>query len=329
MDQPFGDYLEDWLERRRTILRPATYHSYRQLLRCYLLSRLGHLPLGAIDRRTLERCYAELLAAGGRRGRPLAPKTVRYCHAIVRRALEDALVDGLIDDNPARQARPPRHDPAMQDADEDLQVWTGEQAVRFLAFVDDHPWRALWHVALGTGARRSELLGLRWSDVDLAVQQIRIRRALTVVDGVPRLLGTKTSRSRTLSIGGSVVAALDRWRREQQERQRVQAPVWRDRWGLVFTTEEGDHLDPMQLTVTFRDLVRRAPVPVIRLHDVRHTHATLLLSVGTPVKVVSERLGHTTIAMTMDVYGHVLPAMDADAADRLDGLLAGRSADTA
>ncbi len=321
MGETFGAYLEDWLERRRTILRPATHHSYRQLIRCYLVPRLGHLPLRAIDRRTLERCYAELLTSGGRQGRPLAPKTVRYCHAVVRRALEDALVDGLVATNPAGQARPPRHDPAIVEVDDDLQVWTHEQAARFLAYVDDHPWRALWHAALGTGARRSELLGLRWTDVDLAARQVRIRRALTVVDGVPRLLGTKTSRSRALSIGASVVTALERRRREQEE-HRSGASWWQDRWGLVFTMPDGQHLDPMDLTVTFRDLVRQAPVPVIRLHDLRHTHATLLLDAGVPIKVVSERLGHTTIAMTMDVYGHVLPAMDVDAAERLDDLLA-------
>lgn len=316
-------YLDDWLERRRTQLRPTTHHSYRQLIRAYLRPRLGHHRLTDLERPIIERAYAELFARGGRHGRSLAPKTVQYCHGVLRRALEDAVLDGLLDDNPARSARPPRHDPADDELDDDLQVWTGEEAARFLAFVDDHPWRALWHLALGTGARRGELLGLRWADVDLDAAEVRIRRSLSVVDGVARLLGTKTSRSRTLSIGDAVVSAVRRHRDEQSE-IRAAASRWEDRWGLMFTEADGGPIDPMRLTNEFRELVRRAPVSVIRLHDLRHTHASLLLAAGVPIKVVSDRLGHTTIAMTMDVYGHVLPAMDADAAARLDAVLRAR-----
>jgi integrase len=315
-----GAYLDDWLERRRSQLRPTTHHSYRQVIRCYLWPALGEQRLQAVDRRMLELAYAGLLARGGRGGKPLAAKTVQYCHGVLRRAVEDALLDGLIAANPARTARPPRHDPGDDEFDDDLQVWTGEQAAAFLAFIDDQPLRALWHLALGTGACRGELLGLRWVDVDLEAAEVRIRRSLSMIDGVPRLLGTKTSRARTLSIGVSVVDAL-REHRALEERRRVQAPSWQDRWGLVFTGDDGGPIDPFRISREFRALVCAAPVPVIRLHDLRHCNASLLLFAGVPIKVVSERLGHTTIAMTMDVYGHVLPAMDADAATRLDDLL--------
>lgn len=318
-DTTLGGYLDDWLERRRTWIRPTTVKHYRQLIHRYLKPHLGDVALTALDRRVIERTYGHLLVAGGRNGRSLAPKTVRHCHTTLRRALEDARVDGLIDDNPADQARPPRHDPDDIEIAE-LQVWTGQQAAAFLAFVDDHPWRAVWHLALGTGARRGEILGLRWSDVDLEAAEIRIRRALSVVDGVARLLGTKTSRSRVLSIGPTVVDALGRQRREQ-ERQQAAATSWDNRWGLVFTDDAGQPIDPYDVTMVFRDLVRRAPVPVIRLHDLRHCHASLLLAGGVPIKVVSERLGHSTIAMTMDVYGHLLPGMDASAVARFEELL--------
>lgn len=313
------DYLVEWLTRHRSQIRPTTHKSYRQVITCYLLPQLGELALEELDRRTVESAYAELLARGGRRGRPLAPKTVRYCHTVLRVALEDARIDGLIATNPADQARPPRLAHADDEAQE-LQVWTGRQAATFLAFVDDHPFRAVWHLALGTGARRGEVLGLRWRDVDLDAGQVRIRRALTVVDGVPRLLAPKTSRSRALHVGASVVAALRR-ERQAQEQRRTTATSWDDRWGLVFTGDDGGHVDPMAVTQQFRALVRAAPVPVIRLHDLRHTHASLLLADGVPIKVVSERLGHTTIAMTLDVYGHLLPGMDAEAADRFDAIL--------
>ncbi len=274
LDESLGTYLDDWLERRRPQLRPTTQHSYQQLIRCYLQPMLGEVQLRKLDRRILERAYARLLASGGRSGRPLSTKTVQYCHGVLRRALEDATLDGLLEANPARIARPPRHAPDDDEFDDDLQVWTGAQAADFLAFVEGHPLRALWHLALGTGARRGELLGLRWVDVDLDSGQIRIRRSLSVIEGVPRLLGTKTSRSRTLSIGSSVVEALRRHRDEEEHRHRA-ADEWRNRWGLAFTGVQGEPIDPIQVTTTFRDLVRRAPVPVIRLHDLRHSNASL------------------------------------------------------
>jgi integrase len=312
-----GDYLDEWLERRRNDLRPSTLAGYRQAARCYLRPHLGQHRLDELDRRTIERLYAHLLARGGLHDKPLSPGTVRLAHVVLRRSLQDAVLDGLIDENPAAMARTPKHDPYETELDDDLRVWTAEQAVRFLADVDDHPMRAIWHVALGTGARRGEILGLRWRDVELDAAQIRIRRSLTVVDGITRLLGTKTSRNRTLSIGPSVVDALRR-EQQRQRRHRKTAASWDDKWDLVFTTETGAPVDPMDVTVEFRRLVREADVPVIRLHDTRHTHASLLLQQGVPMKVVSERLGHAKISMTMDVYAHLLPAMDEDAAARLE-----------
>lgn len=316
-----GDYLDEWLERRRSQLRPTTLHGYRQAIDAYLRPQLGDIRITELDRPTLERHYARLLSSGGMNGKSLSPSTVRHAHAILHRALKDAFLDGLLDRNPAQLARTPKRDPATVDLDDDLQVWTSQQAARFLELVDDHPLRALWHLAIGTGGRRGELLGLRWQDVDLVAHQIRIRRALTVVDGVTRLLGTKTSRTRSLSVGDSVVAALERERDEQAARRRSAGEDWADRWGLVFTDGTGAPIVPMTVTREFRRLVRVLDVPVIRFHDLRHTHASLLLEQQVPIKVVSERLGHVTISMTMDIYAHLLPAMDEEAVARLEAKL--------
>lgn len=319
-DLSVAEYLDEWLVRREAHLRPSTSKSYRQTVRCYLAPFLGDEPLDELDRRTIETTYARLFSGGGRGGRPLSPKTVKYCHAVLRRALEDAVLDGLLDINPAHRARTPSLLAGATEVAEAQTVWDGDEVAAFLRFVEDHPWRNLWHVAVGTGARRGELLGLRWEDVDTEERQLRIRRALTVVDGVARLLTTKTSRSRVLSIGASVLGAFERERGAQAERNRSLTPPVNS-WELVFTGPDGGHLDPMDVTREFRALVRRAPVPTIRLHDLRHTHATLLLDAGVPIKTVSERLGHSTIVMTMDVYAHVLPAMDRDAAERLEAVL--------
>lgn len=322
-DPLLGGYLDEWLARRSSQLRPTTLRCYRQTVDCYLRPHLGRRRLSELDRRTLERVYARLLAAGGANGGALAPRTVQLAHAVLHRALRDAQLDGLLEQNPAELARTPTRDPHQVEVD-DLQVWTAAQATRFLQRVDGHAWRGLWHLALGTGARRGELLGMRWQDVDLDRAQVTIRRALTVVDGVARLLGTKTSQARTLSVGGSVVDALEQVRTDQVAARRGAGGAWRDRWGLVLTGPDGVHLDPMAVTREFRRLVRTLDVPVIRLHDLRHTHASLLLEQGVAAKVVSERLGHTTIAMTMDIYAHLLPAMDQDAAARLEAALHGR-----
>lgn len=327
-DPPLGDYLEEWLGRRRSQLRPTTLRCYRQTINSYLVPHLGDHRLSQVDRVLLEELYVDLLAAGGLNGKPLSTRTVELTHVVLHRAMQDAVLDGLAEQNPCEHARRPKRAPDQVEVDDDLQVWTAAQTARFLRLVDDHPLRALWHLAVGTGARRGELLGLRWCDVDLEAGSITIRRALTAEGGVPRLLGTKTSRARTLSISAEVVDALRQWRRQQDADRTAGGRQFEeaDRWGLVFTDPDGGPIRPMAVTVEFRRLVRELDVPVVRFHDLRHTHATLLLERNVPVKVVSERLGHTMIAMTMDIYAHTLPAMDQDAASRFDAAVHGTTA---
>lgn len=195
-DPPLGAYLDEWLDRRRSQLRPSTMHGYRQTVDCYLRPHLGDEPLSALDRRRLERLYARLLRSGGVNGKSLSPRTVQLTHAVLHRALKDAQLDGLLERNPAALARTPRRDPRQVEADDDLQVWTAGDATRFLDLVEDHPWRALWHLALGTGARRGELLGLRWQDV----------------------------RSRRLTVDGPAGAHRRRRRRETSGHQDLQVP---------------------------------------------------------------------------------------------------------
>jgi integrase len=313
-------WLEAWNERRRDQLRPHSRKTDASMTRNYVLPHLGDLRLDELDRRTLERTYARLLAAGGHRGRALSPKTVRNVHVMLKTALKDACQAGLLEANPAEKARPPRLDPAAVELRADPRVWTGEEAAAFLRSVDDHPWRALWHLAIGTGARRGELVGLRWVDVRLEDAEVRIRRSLSVVNGEVALLPTKTARPRVLCIADSVVDAMSR-HRDEHERKRVSAPTWRQRWDLVFTDDTGGHVPPAAVSRVWRRLLADVAVPNLRFHDLRHTHASLLLALGVPMKVVSERLGHSTIRMTLDTYAHLLPGQDADAAARFERLL--------
>lgn len=210
MPPTVAEWTAVWMERRRSQVRPHTRVNDEGVSRNYVLPHLGDLRLHEVDRRTLERVYARLLAEGGRDGRPLASSTVRSVHIMVRSVLRDACQAGWIEENPAEKARPPRLDPTAVELPDDPSIWTGEQAAAFLRHVDSHRWRALWHLAVGTGARRGELVGLRWVDVRLDRAEVRIRRSLSVVGGEVALLPTKSARPRVLCIADSVVDAIAR-----------------------------------------------------------------------------------------------------------------------
>lgn len=314
-------YLREWVDGQEPLLRPTTLRSYRQMVEHYLVPQLGGLALAEIDRRQLERAYRRLVAGGGRDGRPLAPSSVVLAHRVLHKALADAVVDGLIDVNPATTARPPRHSPDAVELDDPLRVWTAEQVRAFLDFSRDHRRHPVWVVALATGMRRGELCGLRWQDVDLAGRALTVRRSLSAVGGTLRLLGTKTSRTRSIGLDPVAVRTLEEVRDRQAAAHHAAGGAWTNEWDLVFTEADGSPIPPDRLTDDFRRLVARAPVPRLRLHDLRHTNASALLAAGVPVKVVSARLGHAKVSMTLDVYAHLLPAMDEQAVDAVTDFL--------
>lgn len=302
-------YLDEWFALQRTRVEPSTWESYDTVARAYLRPVLGPVPLDGLTVRALDLHYVRLLEAGGRRGKPLARRTVEYAHAVLRKALNDAVLAGLLDDNVAERATVPRLDPSGDGLPTRLPAWDEEETRRFLEQAAGHDLADLWRVALGTGMRRGELLGLRWPDVDLSVPQVTVVTALATTAAGPRLKTTKTGRSRTLFLDDDTAAALDR-------QPRRDGP-----WPLVFTRPDGAPLAPAWVSDRWRWQWPGLDVPRIPLHGLRHTHATLLLAEGVPIKVVSQRLGHATIAMTMDTYAHVLPAQDRDAASAIAGVL--------
>jgi integrase len=307
-----GEYLDEWFVLQRTRVEPTTWRSYRNVADFYLKRRLGERPLNELTVRELDLHYVWLLEEGGRGGRPLSRATVVYAHTVLHKALADAVTVDLLAHNVASRATLPRIDPRRASGHKRIAAWDEPEARRFLALTVDHELADLWRVALGTGMRRGELLGLRWQDVDLSVPQVRVDAALAFVDGQPRLKGTKTGRSRVLLLDEGTAAAIERQPHRDGD------------WPLVFARPDGSPWPPTIVTDQWRRQWPGLDVPKIRLHDARHCHATLLLQRGVPIKVVSERLGHSTVALTLDVYAHVLPAMDRDAAlaigAALDGL---------
>jgi integrase len=300
---PLGAYLDEWLALQRTQLQPSTWVNYEATLRRYVRPHLGAVPLSALRPRDFTLLYVHTLEQGGCDGRPLSLRSVHNIHAILHKALGDAVMAGLLEANPSEHAAVPRVDPRFDDAPRRLRTWDTDQVAYFLRNPRDRELHDLWRVALGTGMRRGELLGLRWEDVDLDVPQRRVAAALTSAGGELRLKGTKTRRVRTLHLDDDTAAVVAR------QPRREPAP-----YPLVFTRRDGSPWRPEDVTDRWRRQWPGLELPYIRLHDLRHTHATLLLHAGVPIKVVSERLGHSRVAMTLDVYAHVLPAMDREAA---------------
>lgn len=302
-------WLDEWMILQRTRLEPATWRSYDDMARIYLRPSLGTVRLDQLTVRGLEAHYVTMLTTGGKRRRGLSRRTIAYTHAVLHKALADAVRLEVLGSNVADRVTLPRVD-GRGAGPERLHVWDADQVQQFLELTETDPLGALWRVALGTGMRRGELLGLRHVDVDLAVPQLQVAAALTLDhDGRPMLKRPKTNRGRTLHLDAATAAVL------------ASLPDRGSPLGTVFVRPDGMPWRPPEITERWRQLVRTLPLPRIRLHDLRHTHATLLLAAGVPIKVVSERLGHTTISMTMDVYAHVLPAQDRGAADAIGALL--------
>ena len=193
-------HLDVWLELLRTRVQPTTYRSYDDMIHSCLRPVLGSCRVGELTANQLNLHFVHLLQQGGRRGGPLERSTVKYAHTILRQVLGEAVRDGLLDDNVAARSAPPRHVPDRDLVADRLRTWDRAEATRFLELAAGQPLHGLWRLALGTGMRRGELLGLTWEDVDLEVQQVRVRTSLIHGHGRPQLKSTKSGRGRVLAL---------------------------------------------------------------------------------------------------------------------------------
>jgi integrase len=319
--QTYGDFLEqDWLPAIRTRVRPSTWDSYARNVRLHIVPELGSERLQAITPARLNRLYAEMLESG-RIGsaRGLAPKTVRYVHGIIRKAFADAVRWNVVQRNVADLADPPK----VGAAGREMQAWTADELRTFLEHIADERLYAAYFLAATTGMRRGEILGLRWQDVDLDVARLSVRQTIVNVAYEIKVAEPKTARSRrSIALDQHTVAVLRAWRKVQLEDRMLLGDDYENS-GLVFTREDGRFVHPDRYSQLCEKLVASSQLRRIRLHDLRHTHATLALAAGVHPKVVSERLGHATVAFTLDVYSHAVPALQEEAADRVAALVFG------
>ncbi len=308
----FGDYLDTWVKGLPTSgKRDSTIDSYRRTLGYVFTRPIADVPLQALTAVELDELYSELATTGRRDGTALSLRTVRYLHSIIGKALSDAERKDLIIRNVARRATPPK---ASATRAPEMSVWTPDELRSFLGSTAKHHHGALLRLAAMTGLRRSELIGLRWADLDMEKGVLRVRRRITTVNHVPVEGDVKSARSRrTIDVDAQTMKILRAHRKAQLELRMSVGNGYDDR-DLVFAMPDGATWNPDVLTRGFARLVKASDLPRIRLHDLRHTHATHLLAAGVNPKVVSERLGHASVAFTLDVYGHVLPGQQADAA---------------
>ncbi len=291
-------YLRAWLEIIEPTIAPSTHKRYGQLLRLHAYPHVGRLRLTKLEPTHLARLYARRIKAG------LSPTTVLQLHRVLHHALKDAHRQGLAPRNVADLVTPPLK------AEHEFITFSPKQARQFLDAVKGNRLEALYVVALTTGMREGELLGLRWADVDLDEGALYLTRRLK----------RRTSRRQVLLVAVAV-EALKLHRDRQDEERRRAGPTWHDE-GLVFPNTIGRPINPSNfLRRDFYPLLEDAGLPRMRFHDLRHSAATLLLKMGVHPKIVSELLGHTQIGITLDLYSHVTATMQRDAVEAFEELL--------
>ncbi len=315
---------ETWLPAVEHTIKPSTFESYRRNVRLHVSGRpIGGRRLQQLGPADMNALYA-LLLAGDDEHRPLSPRCVAYVATILHRALRDAVRWNAIVRNPADAADPPR--PTSKP---EMTTWKAQELSHFLTGIAEDRLAGAWWLLATTGMRRGEALGLRWQDVDLDAGRLSISRTLITTDvqrkGEPGMAwGTpKTGKGRRqVALDPSTVSAL-RTHRKQQLQERLAAGSAYQDGDLVCCLEDGKPVHPKTFSYYFGRHVRRLGLPRIRLHDLRHTHATLALRAGVHPRVVQERLGHANVSITLDTYSHVDLDMQAIAAARVAALVTG------
>lgn len=309
--QTVAQYLAYWLEAIRPTIDHGAWKRHEEFVRLHIVPNIGNTRLSSLSAQQVQALYASRLASG------LSTSTVHHLHASLHKALKDAERLRLVARNVSTLVNVPRM------AESEIHPLTHEEARIFLDIASGDRLYALYALALASGMRQSELLGLQWPEVDLDAGIVRVRWQLKREDNHWVWKQPKTRRSRRqIALSSSVITALRTHRAIQEEERRRMGNAWEDHQ-LVFSTQLGRPLSARNIYRAFQGILEKAAVSRVRFHDLRHTAATLLLAGRVNPKVVSEMLGHATVAITLDIYSHVLPDMQQDAAAILERVLFG------
>jgi integrase len=311
--QTVAQYLDKWLSASaKPSVKIRTYEGYESIVRVRVAPRIGRMQLAKLTPLDLQSLYSELADAG------LSARSIGHTHRVLHRALDQAVKWNILARNPCHGTTAPRPQRA------EMKVLTPEQVRAFLAATVDHPAHALYTLAVTSGMRVGELLGLQWGDVDLDAGHLTIRRALQQQNSAGLVFVTpKTTKSRRrILLSQRAIDALRAHRDRQTFHRKQVGTEWRD-LDLVFPGPFGGPTDPSWSRQVFYAALEAAGMPRVRFHDLRHTAATLALMQGVHPKVVSDMLGHSSVGLTLDTYSHLLPAMHQQAAAAMDAILAG------
>lgn len=307
------DFMERYLASSKSSLRPKTWYQYNQIARDHILPELGKRKLVDLHPDIVQTLYDKLLMAG------IGVRTVRLSHSVLRRCLNQAVKLGIIQSNPTAATSPPKAKHKEMKFLDEAQA----QQLIVAAIVAGDRYTALYQLALTTGMRQGELLGLQWKDINWDRKTIHIRRQLTRIPGGHLSFAQLKTRSsiRTTSLGDSTTSALKQHRKKQLLESEKAGTRWQDH-DLIFPTSTGSPTNPSNLYYrSFKLLLKDAELPSIRFHDLRHTAASLMLNHGVPILIVSKRLGHAQPSITLDVYGHIMPNMQEEAASIMDEIV--------
>ena len=305
-----GEFLKEWLVTAKTALRPKPAQQYEKLVENHVLPVIGKVKLKDLRPDTIDMLYRNRIKAG------IGVRTIRYCHSVLHVALEKAVRLGLMTRNPVDGATPPRNQQG------EMLILDEEQVIRFLIAARGTQHEALFHIAVKTGMRQAELLGLKWVDLNLTSGQLQVRRQAQRVPGKGYAFcepKTKAGR-RTIPLGEASLNIL----RQHLEKQRLQKLIAGERWkelDLIFPSTIGTPIDLCNLLEQFKRVLKKAGLPEIRFHDLRHTAASIMLMHNIPIFTVSRVLGHSRPSITLDIYAHLIPGMQEQVAKIMDEAL--------
>lgn len=310
--QTLASYLQFWLENyAKGKLRPSTFANHEIAVNSRIIPQLGNIELDKLTPIHVTKYLAEIQKEG------LSADYIKYLHAVLKKALNQAVKWQLIPKNIMENVDPPRLE------QKEIVTWTPEQANEFLSFAKEDKYYIAFVLAIYTGMRRGEILGLRWKDIDFEQAKISVQQTLYrpsnsgIIFQEPK---TKSAKRR-IAIPQFVIQELKSHKARQNEFRFQYGPDGYQDHDLVVCYDDGRPQDPRNLLRHYERIIKRSGLPYIRFHDLRHTHATMLLQLGEHPKVVSERLGHSRVGITMDVYSHVMPDMQKDAADNFEKMM--------
>lgn len=310
----FGQWLSIWLEQYCTAIKPRTLSLYKSTIEYRIRPFLGSVRLFELNPVILQNFYNNSIQGKYKGKNAISAKTLRNMHGIIHKALQQAVSVGYIKGNPAGACVLPKFQR------KELHPLDETQTKAFMQAIEKDPFQRLFLVALFTGMREGELLGLCWDSVDLKRGRITVCQQLQLHDGEYKVMPPKNGKPRVIAVPPYVLDILKKQRKEQAENRLKAGALWENS-GYVFTNGIGQHIKRNTLYRHFKKAVEAIGIPSVRFHDLRHSYAVAALRAGDDVKSVSENLGHASVAFTLDVYGHVTEDMRKSSADRMQAYI--------